>query len=634
MLDQTWGTFPLDGGIPESPFTKKFINHQHAFHVLTDQLDYGVAHMKHMAYIYTRIATLEEDYHTRVRNVVEEAKKFQLNGADSEMFGRAWLKSLEQYRLCAVQHMSFGKAVQNNLVDELNKHVTATEARLQKLKDKELAEMQELKELQRKYYESRSVCSRAIEIMKENTELVSAEVKDDSARSPRGRADRSPSPSPSPAHRRTKSAATIFNLKMSVQKLTKALKRTEDPEKVKRAAYDAATAFNESAVNHNNGQKRFHQQEMTRLVAEAERTEFERLLRMKACIIKFTALKHKSHETLALVIKKMEKVHDEMQISQQMEALLQENEETAVGPAFYPLDYDMPVSPEDIKSGRVVPAEHNANSFFGATLQRCMANQQAMMLFNTSGSMLPNDVPKLLSACIKGIKENNGYKTEGIFRISVSAEDLQQLQKAFDAGDFETKPLSPHVYAATLKHWLRHLQDPVISNLQYANAIAIAQDDANQTSTAYLNFLKSLDQLNVRVLKLIASMCTELASPENVLANRMDLHNIAIVFGPCLLRNPSEDPMEIMAGTRHEHTFTKAMFQAVGGRGRGSAVSPLSPPTAKRLGTSPDPSPPPSPKRGTTRGLSPAKRGSVKTPTGVSALPMSREERSSRVDEM
>jgi len=58
-------------------------------------------------------------------------------------------------------------------------------------------------------------------------------------------------------------------------------------------------------------------------------------------------------------------------------------------------------------------------------------------------------------------------------------------------------------------------------------------------------------------------MSGEISSEENSLVNRMTIDNLAIVFAPSFLRNPSEDPLDILAASKFETKFVAHLFHAL-----------------------------------------------------------------------
>jgi hypothetical protein len=72
---------------------------------------------------------------------------------------------------------------------------------------------------------------------------------------------------------------------------------------------------------------------------------------------------------------------------------------------------------------------------------------------------------------------------------------------------------------------------------------------------AVAQMLQSLPRANLCTLKALALFLRELAESSEV--TRMSLDNFAIVFAPCWLRNPSDDPATLLVNTNKEIAFSK-----------------------------------------------------------------------------
>mmetsp|Transcript_28559 Transcript_28559/g.69630 ORF Transcript_28559/g.69630 Transcript_28559/m.69630 type:complete len:645 (-) Transcript_28559:269-2203(-) len=211
-----------------------------------------------------------------------------------------------------------------------------------------------------------------------------------------------------------------------------------------------------------------------------------------------------------------------------------------------PFTYDLACQVKDINAGRF---EGNPNSFFYATIEHCMEM--------TSAKYPSLPVPVIVVNLIKSIEGLGGYSVEGIFRLSAKKEDLDCLRKQFDQGNYEVKESSPHVAAGLLKQWLRELAEPLIPTELYMLAIDLAKSKPQLAQVK--EFAKKLPALNWKVLETISVMAGKIAALSAV--NKMTYSNLAIVFAPGMLRNPSEDPAEMLENSKYETLITKFLLQ-------------------------------------------------------------------------
>ncbi len=216
---------------------------------------------------------------------------------------------------------------------------------------------------------------------------------------------------------------------------------------------------------------------------------------------------------------------------------------------FYTFPYLLPCSPEDVRAGRL---QGQPNSIFKATLERCMALQEESYPALT--------MPRIVPFLIAKVKERGGYLTEGIFRISFQKEALNEMRKQFDSGNYEVTSSSPHAPAALLKEWLRDLYDALVPTDLYPEAIKAAKVMGDIAPASLKAIYDRLEPVNQSVLRELALMAKAISSPEYHAVNRMTMENVAIVFAPSMLRNPSEDPLELLQNTKFETRFTAAFF--------------------------------------------------------------------------
>jgi hypothetical protein len=84
-----------------------------------------------------------------------------------------------------------------------------------------------------------------------------------------------------------------------------------------------------------------------------------------------------------------------------------------------PFEYDMTVLPGDLTKENF----HDTSALFGSSLEGVMKYQQK------SDPNLQLDVPRIVTVLIQAVEDKGGFNAEGIFRISASLTDLQDLKK-------------------------------------------------------------------------------------------------------------------------------------------------------------------------------------------------------------
>ena len=123
-----------------------------------------------------------------------------------------------------------------------------------------------------------------------------------------------------------------------------------------------------------------------------------------------------------------------------------------------------------------------------------------------------------------------------------------------------------------LKTWLRELPDSIVPQVVcflpplhlrlalpffqrlYGRCVElVSKPGTNRDGVSQL--LQSLPRANLCTLKALALFLRELSESSSV--TLMGLDNFAIVFAPCWLRNPSDDPATLLVNANKEIAFAK-----------------------------------------------------------------------------
>jgi hypothetical protein len=128
-------------------------------------------------------------------------------------------------------------------------------------------------------------------------------------------------------------------------------------------------------------------------------------------------------------------------------------------------------------------------------------------------------------------------KTQGIFRLSGAKPDVDRLKKAFNNGERPAmQSEDPHAVTGILKQYLRELPDPLCTFGLYTDFLRAVQSP--NSADALTTVVQSLPPINQAVLKVLSEFLWEVAQFESV--NMMSFQNLAIVFGPTILRTKEE----------------------------------------------------------------------------------------------
>ncbi|CAO3699915.1 unnamed protein product [Rhizopus microsporus] len=167
---------------------------------------------------------------------------------------------------------------------------------------------------------------------------------------------------------------------------------------------------------------------------------------------------------------------------------------------------------------------------FGRTLEE---------LAGIEGKNIHGYIPKIVLQITNHIRKH-GMDKEGIFRKSPSSEELRSVKKAYNQGlEVDLCQYDIDVSAALLKVFIRELPEPLIS-LSFSDKMGPVPD-ASICSQNTLDKIKAslreyYDQKPAH-FQLLGYLCKFLKEvSENSGRNRMNIHNLSVVFTPNIIR--------------------------------------------------------------------------------------------------
>ncbi|ORY97109.1 hypothetical protein BCR41DRAFT_227930, partial [Lobosporangium transversale] len=164
------------------------------------------------------------------------------------------------------------------------------------------------------------------------------------------------------------------------------------------------------------------------------------------------------------------------------------------------------------------------NSVFGVELRHLMSD---------------GNIPLIVEKCIAEI-EKRGLEEVGIYRVPGAVSAINKLRQSFNSGSQNVNLDSDewkdiNVVAGALKQFLRELPEAVMTNALYDSLIAAsALADYDDRLIAMKDLIRTLPAPNYILLKRIIEHLERITDHEEI--NHMYATNLAIVFGPTLLR--------------------------------------------------------------------------------------------------
>ncbi|XP_015609237.1 rho GTPase-activating protein 1 isoform X2 [Cephus cinctus] len=171
---------------------------------------------------------------------------------------------------------------------------------------------------------------------------------------------------------------------------------------------------------------------------------------------------------------------------------------------------------------------------FGASLQFIKENNN-------------NDpIPPIVRQCVEFLDTPDALETEGIFRRSANVAVVKELQSRCNQGlpvDFQC---DPHIAAVLLKTFLRELEEPLMTYELYDEITqfqSLSKDE--RPRRVKILVLEKLPEDNYQLLKYIVQFLSRVMDRSDL--NKMTSSNLAVVFGPNLVRAPPSQGLSLSA---------------------------------------------------------------------------------------
>uniref|UniRef100_A0A8C2P3R0 Rho-GAP domain-containing protein n=1 Tax=Capra hircus TaxID=9925 RepID=A0A8C2P3R0_CAPHI len=143
-----------------------------------------------------------------------------------------------------------------------------------------------------------------------------------------------------------------------------------------------------------------------------------------------------------------------------------------------------------------------------------------------------NGVPAIVGSIVEYLTAH-GLTQEGLFRVNGNVKVVEQLRWKFESGVPVELGRDGDVCAAAslLKLFLRELPESVITSTLQPRFLQLFQDERNDAEESNLRALiEELPDTHYCLLKYLCQFLSKVA--KHHVQNRMNVHNLATVFGP------------------------------------------------------------------------------------------------------
>uniref|UniRef100_A0A336MS25 CSON003263 protein n=1 Tax=Culicoides sonorensis TaxID=179676 RepID=A0A336MS25_CULSO len=176
-------------------------------------------------------------------------------------------------------------------------------------------------------------------------------------------------------------------------------------------------------------------------------------------------------------------------------------------------------------------------------------------------SMENHYVPMILARCIE-IVEAKGLGIVGIYRIPGNTAAITQLTEQVNRGFDEQTLNDPrwddvNVVSSLLKAFIRNLPEPILPLDAYNRFIEADKLSGTKRLQELKLLLKKLPPHSYETMKYLIRHLHRVS--QNCLVNLMEPRNLAIVFGPSLIRSANETLATAVKDMRHQCQIVEAL---------------------------------------------------------------------------
>ncbi|XP_050794935.1 rho GTPase-activating protein 21 isoform X1 [Gopherus flavomarginatus] len=173
-------------------------------------------------------------------------------------------------------------------------------------------------------------------------------------------------------------------------------------------------------------------------------------------------------------------------------------------------------------------------------------------------------IPLIVDICCKLVEER-GLEYTGIYRvpgnnaaISSMQEELNKGMTDIDVHDDKWRDLN--VISSLLKSFFRKLPEPLFTNDKYADFIdANRKEDPIERLKTLKRLIHDLPEHHYETLKFLSAHLKTVA--ENSEKNKMEPRNLAIVFGPTLVRTSEDNMTHMVTHMPDQYKIVETLIQ-------------------------------------------------------------------------
>ncbi|KAL7078687.1 hypothetical protein ACQ4LE_002517 [Meloidogyne hapla] len=144
-----------------------------------------------------------------------------------------------------------------------------------------------------------------------------------------------------------------------------------------------------------------------------------------------------------------------------------------------------------------------------------------------------SSVPKFIIE-VTTLIEQKGLDSDGLYRVNGNLSSVQKIRCQIDQDNYDPmrREEDIHVLSGALKLFLRELQEPIFPVSMHKEFTSAIRESGSKKLKFIDDLLHKLPQVNKHTLRVLILHLNKVATHSG--KNRMQIHNLAIIFGPSL----------------------------------------------------------------------------------------------------
>jgi hypothetical protein len=167
-------------------------------------------------------------------------------------------------------------------------------------------------------------------------------------------------------------------------------------------------------------------------------------------------------------------------------------------------------------------------------------------------------IPRIVRSLISCVVKNEGFSTEGVFRLSAGAGERETYREYLKTGNYDKLDEIKDciVPAAIMKEWLRSISPLLIPNELYADVLAAGE---SKDPAMAVDVIRRIPPVPQATLIYLFHFFHELIQHKGV--TKMGAVQLSVVLTPNLLRSTNPDPMAMMVNNKSENNFVEVLIE-------------------------------------------------------------------------